>query len=117
MIRFLASDLRPVVVEARTHGCRVILVKDHGVYMMSEKNGAPGNGQPRLVAYAVECNPQTVPFDEWWDRAVAEFGGDDFSEYFDHDAAVFDRVIDDGWNLEVRADKRHLYLDATRPNS
>ncbi|MFP3562943.1 DUF3085 domain-containing protein [Paraburkholderia sp. SIMBA_030] len=117
MIQFLASDLRPVLVEARLHACHVLLVKDHGVYLMSEKGNATGNGPPRLIAYAVECNPDTVPFDEWWDRARAEFGGDDFAEYFDHDAAIFDRVIDDGWNLEIRADARQLYVDAVKPDA
>ena len=35
MIQFLASDLRPVIVEARARSCRIVLVKDQGVYMMS----------------------------------------------------------------------------------
>ncbi|TCK94685.1 DUF3085 domain-containing protein [Paraburkholderia sp. BL9I2N2] len=115
MIVFPASELRPVLVEARTLACRVILVKDHGVYMMSEKSSpsrvTSRNGESRLIAYAVGCNPETVSFDEWWSLACTEFGGDDFAEYFDHDAAIFDRVIDDGWNLEIRADEHHLYLD------
>ncbi|WP_126227726.1 DUF3085 domain-containing protein [Burkholderia ambifaria] len=117
MICFNASDLRPVLIEARSHSCHVILVKDQGVYMMSEKSDAPGNGQPRLIAYAVGCNPDTVPFDEWWHRSCAEFGGDDFAEYFDHDDAIFNRVIDDGWNLEIRSDASHLYLDAVEPGA
>ncbi|MGF6976141.1 hypothetical protein QFZ94_004591 [Paraburkholderia sp. JPY465] len=60
MICFNASDLRPVLIEARSQGCSVVLVKDQGVYMMSEKSDATANGQPRLIAYAVGCNPDTV---------------------------------------------------------
>ncbi|MBU9363487.1 DUF3085 domain-containing protein [Burkholderia multivorans] len=117
MICFNASDLRPVLIEARTRACAVVLVKDQGVYMLSEKSDAPANGQPRLIAYAVGCNPESVPFDEWWHRSHAEFGGDDFAEYLDQNDAVFDRVIDDGWNLEIQADAKHLYLDAVKPGT
>ncbi|NIF78090.1 DUF3085 domain-containing protein [Paraburkholderia sp. Cy-641] len=115
MICFNASDLRPVLIEARTHASPVVLVKDQGVYMLSEKSDAPDNGQPRLIAYAVGCNPDTVPFDEWWHRSRGEFGGDDFVEYLDQDSAIFDRVIDDGWNLEIRADATCLYMNAVEP--
>lgn len=115
MICFNASDLRPVLIEARSRVCHVILVKGQGVYMLPEKSDAPGNGQPRLIAYAVGCNPDTVPFDEWWDRCRTEFGGDDFAEYLDQNDAVFDRVIDDGWDLQIRADENNIYLNAVEP--
>ncbi|MFP4893970.1 DUF3085 domain-containing protein [Paraburkholderia sp. EG304] len=117
MVCFNASDLRPVLIEARSHGCSVVLVKDQGVYMLSGRSDAPANGQPRLIAYAVGCNPDTVPFDEWWHRGRTEFGGDDFAEYLGQDDAVFDRVIHDGCNLEIRADASHLYLNAVRPGA
>ncbi|MFC5428056.1 DUF3085 domain-containing protein [Paraburkholderia denitrificans] len=114
MVLFNAAELRVVLIEARSHACPVVLVKDQGVYMLSEKSDAPANGQPRPIAYAVGCNPDTVPFDEWWDRARAEFGGDDFVEHLDPDDAVFDRIVNDGWNLEIRADASHLFLNAVR---
>ncbi len=117
MILLTASDLRTVLVEARAHTCHVVLVKDQGVYIMTDKSNASDNGLPRLIAYATGCNPETVPFDDWWERARTEFGGDDFVEYLDPDAAVFDRVIDDGWNLEIRADASHLYLNAVKPDA
>ncbi|WP_307850636.1 DUF3085 domain-containing protein [Burkholderia cenocepacia] len=69
MIRFTASDLRPVLVEARTHACHLVLVKDQGVYMMTDKTNASDDGLPRLIAYGAGCNPETVPFDDWWERA------------------------------------------------
>ncbi|WP_343671334.1 DUF3085 domain-containing protein [Paraburkholderia heleia] len=116
MIHFLATDLRAVIAEARTQQCRIVLVKDQGVYMLSEK-GELENGRRKLIAWAVECNPNTVPFDDWWERARAEFGGDDFVEHFDCGDAVFDRVIDDGLDIQIRADARYLYIDAVAPRS
>lgn len=35
------------------------------------------------MAYAVGCNPDVDAFDDWWELARAEFGGDDFGEFFD----------------------------------
>nr|WP_240906610.1 DUF3085 domain-containing protein [Komagataeibacter xylinus] len=46
----------------------LMLVGDHGVYLMS--NGYPGfsdaEGQANLVAYTVEADPRTCP-DDWYD--------------------------------------------------
>lgn len=58
----------------------LILVGDSGVYLMS--NGTPGLFVPggskgQLVAYAAECNPVKLPFDDWWGNKRAGFGGDD----------------------------------------
>ncbi|PRY06104.1 DUF3085 domain-containing protein [Paraburkholderia sp. BL25I1N1] len=116
MIHFVAADLRPVIREARTQQCRIVLVKDHGVYMLSER-GELENGRRSIIAWAVECNPDTVPFDDWWERARAEFGGDDFVEHLDHNDAVFDRVIDEGFDLQIEADTGYLYINAVAPRS
>ncbi|WP_395065441.1 DUF3085 domain-containing protein [Paraburkholderia silvatlantica] len=114
MIHFLTVDLLPILTYARQNHCRVVLVKDHGVYMMAEK---PGPGERRNIAFAVECNPELLQFDVWWNRTLLELGGDDFVEYLDAYDAIFERVIEDGWNLEVQADARLLYIDAVRPVS
>ncbi|WP_405044927.1 DUF3085 domain-containing protein [Paraburkholderia sp. USG1] len=58
------------------------------------------NGRRRVIAWAVECNPDTVPFDDWWERARVEFGGDDFVEHFDRNDTVFGRV--ENWRAHVR---------------
>ena len=116
MVHFLAADLRPVIFEAHTQQCRIVLVKDHGVYMLSE-NGEMENGRRRIIAWAVECNPDTVPFDDWWERACIEFGGDDFVEYLDRNDAVFDRVIDDGTDLQIETDAGYLYIKAVDTGS
>lgn len=52
------------------------LVKDHGVYLMSTRTpGLPCDGSN--AAYAIECDPQKVPFDSWWQYAENVLGGDD----------------------------------------
>ena len=59
------------------------LVGDHGVYLMSGSvvNKPPANEAPDThktdVVYAVNCNPQTMSFDDWWKVKGATFGGDD----------------------------------------
>lgn len=116
MIHFVAAELPPMICEARTQQCRIVLVKDHGVYTLSEK-GEMENGRRSTIAWAVECNPDMVPFDDWWERARAEFGGDDLAEQLDPNDAVFDRVIDESFDLRIGADAGHLYIDAVAPQS
>lgn len=36
MLKFSAKDLKPVLLEAHKNHCGVVLVKDEGVYLMSE---------------------------------------------------------------------------------
>lgn len=62
-------------------GPGLLFVADQGIYLMS-------NGIPRLdatehenVAYAKECDPVAMPFDEWWANKHAAAGGDDSVEY------------------------------------
>ena len=59
------------------------LVKDQGVYLMS--NGALSKDSEGFVvraatAYAAECNPTTLEFEEWYGNARAIMGGDDSVE-------------------------------------
>lgn len=58
------------------------LVGDQGVYLMSngpfnEEKAKAGNN----AAYAAECNPLLLEFDEWYDNKQRIFGGDDGSEF------------------------------------
>ncbi len=55
-------------------------VKDHGVYFLAERGERTPEGRQKLLAYAIGCNPDIDPFDDWWERARAELGGDDFAE-------------------------------------
>lgn len=75
-------------------GPGLFLVGDNGIYLSS--NGIPEiledgtlwnrtdpwpSGTSRLVVYAEECNPKTMPFDAWWDEKQRSFGGDDGFEF------------------------------------
>jgi len=57
------------------------LVSNHGIYLMSNGRNAEGKHGKTAhpVAYAHECNPDTLPFDHWWDVKNAAFRGGDFS--------------------------------------
>ncbi|CAM8819891.1 DUF3085 domain-containing protein [Burkholderia pseudomallei] len=117
MLRFTATDLRPVLLEALERQCSVLLVKDHGVYFMAERGEADPSGHRRHIAYALECNPNTDAFDTWYDRAYDELGGDDFAERFDANDALFSRVLEDDRDLTIRATVSHLLLQVIEPAS
>ena len=106
-VRFKGAELRPVLTEAVVNQCRVILVKDQGVYFMSERGACEPGGRRRLIAYAVGCNPDVDAFDDWWELARAEFGGDDFG--------VFSLVLNGEGDLAVSATETHLSLLAVAP--
>ena len=113
MLRFTGTELHAVLAEAGINGCRVILVKDHGVYLMSEVGESkPDGGGRKRVAYATGCNPAVDDFDTWWSRARDEFGGDDFAEYFDVDDPVLASLRGTAGSLVVEATSTHLYLAA-----
>jgi hypothetical protein len=115
MLRFTAIDLCPVLLEAHERQCSVLLVKDHGVYFMAEHGESDPSGHRRHVAYALECNPNTDAFDTWYDRARNELGGDDFAQSFDANDALFSHVLDNGYDLTIRATASHLLLQVVDP--
>ena len=114
-VRFKGSDLRPVLAEAVVNQCRVILVKDQGVYFLAEHGERRPDGRQKLIAYAMGCNPDVDAFDDWWELARAEFGGDDFGEFFDPHDGVFVLILNGEGDLEVSATVTHLSLQAVTP--
>ena len=113
MLRFTGSELQTVLAEAGINGCRVLLVKDHGVYLMSEiGENKPDGGGRKCVAYATGCDPNVDDFDVWWNRAQDELGGDDFAEYFDIDDPVLASLRGTAGSLVVEATSTDLYLAA-----
>lgn len=116
-LRFRGADLRPVLTEAIANHCRVILAKDQGAYFLSERGERTESGRQKLLAYAVGCNPDTDPFDDWWELVRAELGGDDFGEYFDPNEGVFTRILHSEDDLELSATPTHLSLQAVAPSS
>lgn len=73
-LRFIGDELRLVFAEAVANKCRVILVKDHGVYWLAEHGERRPNGRQKLIAYAIGCNPDIDPFDSWWNLSRTELG-------------------------------------------
>ncbi|MGU0693687.1 DUF3085 domain-containing protein [Pseudomonas aeruginosa] len=112
---FKGCELRPVLAEAQANGCRVLLVKDEGVYWLSEHGERLPSGQQKLLAYAVGCNPNSDDFDTWYGRARTELGGDDFAEHFDLDNDIFQRILYSGDDLELVASSTHLQLRCIAP--
>ena len=111
-LRFKGSDLRPMLAEAIANQCRVVLAKDQGVYFLAEQGERRPDGRVKLLAYAVGCNPDIDPFDDWWELACAELGGDDFGEFFDPKEGVFARILHDTNDLILSATTTHLSLKA-----
>ena len=46
------------------------------MYFLAERGERRPDGRQALLAYAVGCNPDTDPFDDWWHLAGRELGGD-----------------------------------------
>lgn len=116
MLQFKGADLRPVLAEAAAKKCRIILVKDHGVYFLSEHGERTPEGRQKLLAYAVGCNPDIDPFDDWWELARTELGGDDFAEFLEPQDGVFKRILNSEDDLELSATPTHLSLEAVPHN-
>lgn len=115
MLRFKGADLRPVLAEAVANQCQVVLAKDQGVYFLAEHGKRTPEGRQKLLAYAVGCHPDVDPFDDWWERANAELGGDDFGEFFDPTERVFARILAGDDDLELVATSTHISLAAVSP--
>jgi len=110
MLIFKAQELIPVINEAREKQCRILLVKDHGVYFLSEKRDANPDGSCKNIAYARGCNPAIDQFDDWWDKARSELGGDDFAEPLDPLDDVFDVILKHRYDMVVKATGEFLRL-------
>ncbi|EBO7535878.1 hypothetical protein GG892_17765 [Salmonella enterica] len=99
MLIFNAKALKPVLLEARQNHCGVMLVKDNGIYIMSETGELTPRG--RKVAYAKGCHPEKD--DNWWETARTEVGGDDFGEPLDLTESMITRILTEGKPLCITA--------------
>jgi hypothetical protein len=93
VVIFNAADLRPVIQEALDNRCQLLLVKDQGLYFMSEEGPINPQTKRRLVAYADGLNPDTAEFDDWYDRLRGICGGDDFAETISPQDTVIQAVL------------------------
>ena len=110
MLRFKGTDLRPVLDETHLNQCRIVLAKDQGVYFLSEKGERTPEGRSKLLAYAVGCNPDVDSFDDWWELARKELGGDDFAEFFEPRNSIFVHILNSVDDLGLSATATHLSL-------
>ena len=69
-----ATVVKPLYEQVTGKG--LWLVGDEGVYLMPNTEG-----ETRTIAYAKECDPTKLDFDEWWNVKRASFGGDDGVEF------------------------------------
>ncbi|MIE72484.1 DUF3085 domain-containing protein [Salmonella enterica subsp. diarizonae] len=114
---FNAADLVPVIEEAKANKCAILLVKDHGLYMMSEKGAINDNTGKRRVAYAEGFNPDVVEFDDWYPALHDICGGDDFCEYLKVSDPLFDTVLSTRVSLMVEFSLTSIILQTVLRSS
>lgn len=80
-----AKDRSPTYGQEAPVPPGAMLVSDNGIYIMSNGRNAKGQHGWRAhpVAYAHQCNPDTMPFDDWWAVKSRAFGGSDHCEFLD----------------------------------
>lgn len=110
-LRFKKSALQPLIEHAKNApehttdysleqiGPGLFLVKDQGVYLMS--NGEPAlkdeSGKRHRVVYAEGLDPHKD--EDWYDLALALCGGDDFGELIP--MATIEAALAQGDTLEI----------------
>ncbi|WP_425127817.1 DUF3085 domain-containing protein [Burkholderia cepacia] len=115
MLRFKNADMRLVLADALAKQCEIFLVKDRGVYFMPARGERLPDGSTKHLAYAVGCNPDIDPFDQWYDLAHREMGGDDFGETFDPTSLLFTRILTSRDDLIVSATTDQIILEVAAP--
>jgi hypothetical protein len=97
----------------------VLLVKDSGIYMMS--NGDPGDlvdpskanekFAQRYIVYAKGCNPKTDG-DDVWEKCQRMVGGDDFGETIEWADAIKELITRGAKEIIVNFTTRKMSLSA-----
>lgn len=108
---FRFPDMEPVIKEAQKNKCQLILVKDQGLYFMPQEGERNASGRYVNIAYAEGFNPDKVEFDSWYDTLRDAIGGDDFGEYFDSSANIFQVVLKERLDLKATITETHVILD------
>lgn len=91
MLRFNAFELYEVCREAWNLKCKVVLAKDHGVYLLAEHGSSDDRGRRKNIAYAEGMHPDR---DEvWYETARRAVGGDDFAETLPIAREMFEGLV------------------------
>jgi hypothetical protein len=115
MLRFKNAAMRLVLADALDKQCKILLVKDRGVYFMPERGERLSNGSTKYLAYAVGCNPDVDPPERWYGLAESELGGDDFGEDFDPKSRLFKHIMTSSDDLIVWGVQGRLVLENAAP--
>lgn len=73
---FEYGAIKPVFEEALEHKCKVAVVKNHGLALISQKGEVDKNQERTTIAYAKGFNP--AEDDDWYDKLGNSLGYDDF---------------------------------------
>ncbi|MBX9865009.1 MAG: DUF3085 domain-containing protein [Hyphomicrobium sp.] len=66
-------------------GPGLLIVGDHGIYLMpNTTDGIHHQAGEKIIVYARECDPRTMPFDDWWRTKNNTWGGDDGCEFLNN---------------------------------
>ncbi len=106
----MSEDVVKVFEIALREKCGVLLVKDHGVYLMPDIEG-----KPPAIAYAEGLNPDIDGY--IYDVVREKCGGDDFEEHLEHDESLFQRICQEKFDLNVSVTKTRIYLKTVRQGS
>lgn len=93
------------------------LVGDQGVYLMSNGGDGAREIEGGHVAYAREVNPETLPFEEWWNAKQDSFGGDDGCDFIDAASIRVAAAPGQPMRIKLSANKMELLHPETGPSS
>ena len=109
-LTFKHENLRDLLTEAKKrwkyevrtlygedHGPGFWIVGDEGVYLMH--NGKVTKAPKQHVVYAEECNPETLPFDTWWEEKNLTFGADDGADFIERD--IIEQAVEAGSDVVI----------------
>ena len=103
-------EIRPLYGNATGPGFWI--VGDQGVYLMH--NGKPHEGMgSQPVVYALECDPHTLEFDEWWENKRATFGADDGADFIEAD--TIRDAVENGHDLIFSFSRDQMIIESAKP--
>ncbi|HBM3184912.1 TPA: DUF3085 domain-containing protein [Klebsiella oxytoca] len=112
MLRFNSRALKGVLKEAAGNGRRLQLIRDRGIYLVTE-NGRLRHGQPRYVAYAEGCDPQK---DADWQKMTEYLAGPDtFTDLPQLSEAIRVRIMASEAQLRFLIAGRNVEMFCARP--
>lgn len=90
----------------------ILIVHDHGVYLMSNGTPCDKEGDKNHVVYAQGCNPNTD--EDFYEESRYKVGGDDFAEPFPVTAGTLQRC-DQYEELHIRMNSKSISVTFKKP--